>query len=73
MTILGNLALACIRQGELASAVDALHQTIDALEDTRGAGGLNLAFSAGQELRQWRHHTSVQELNDRLFDLMAAG
>ncbi|MGA6168583.1 helix-turn-helix transcriptional regulator [Amycolatopsis magusensis] len=68
--VLGNLSLAYIRQGELTGAVEALHQTIDALEGTRGGGGLNLAFSAGRELREWRHEQSVQELNDRLFDLM---
>ncbi|MFI5900472.1 helix-turn-helix domain-containing protein [Streptomyces cyaneofuscatus] len=69
---LGNLTLALIRQGKLDEAASAMHRTIDAVELTRGGGGLNLAFSAGRELKQWRQEPWAQEINDRLFALMAA-
>ncbi|WP_407561235.1 helix-turn-helix transcriptional regulator [Streptomyces sp. 184] len=69
---LGNLTLALIRQGKLDEAVVTMHRTIDAVELTRGGGGLNVAFSAGRELRPWRHESWAQELNDRLLALMAA-
>ncbi len=69
---LGNLTLAFIRQGKLDEAADTMHRTIDAVELTRGGGGLNLAFSAGRELRPWRGETWAQDINDRLLALMAA-
>ncbi|MDN3263286.1 helix-turn-helix transcriptional regulator [Streptomyces sp. CSDS2] len=69
---LGNLTLALIRQGKLDEAAATMHRTIDAVELTRGGGGLNLAFSAGRELRQWRQEPWAQEINDRLLALMAA-
>lgn len=69
---LGNLTLALIRQGKLDEAAAAMHRTIDAVELTRGGGGLNLAFSAGRELRQWQREPWAQEINDRLLALMAA-
>ncbi|GAA0933612.1 helix-turn-helix transcriptional regulator [Streptomyces thermoalcalitolerans] len=69
---LGNLTLALIRQRKLDEAASAMHQTIDAVELTRGGGGLNLAFAAGRELRQWRQEPWAQEINDRLLALMAA-
>ena len=69
---LGNLTLALIRQGKLDEAAGAMHRTIDAVELTRGGGGLNLAFSAGRELRQWRNESWAQDINDRLLALMAA-
>jgi hypothetical protein len=69
---LGNLTLALIRQRKLDEAAAAMHRTIDAVELTRGGGGLNLAFSAGRELRQWRQEPWAQEINDRLLALMAA-
>ncbi|SEN82994.1 hypothetical protein SAMN05660976_08414 [Nonomuraea pusilla] len=68
---LGNLSLALIRQRKLDEAADAVHRTIDTVELTRGGGGLNLAFAAGRELRQWRGETWVQEIHDRLFALMS--
>ncbi|WP_328750566.1 helix-turn-helix transcriptional regulator [Streptomyces sp. NBC_00285] len=67
---LGNLTLALIRQGKLDEAAATMHRTIDAVELTRGGGGLNLAFSAGRELRQWRSEPWALELNDRLLALM---
>ncbi len=69
---LGNLTLALIRQGKLDEAAAAMHRTIDAVEMTRGGGGLNLAFSAGRELRQWRQEPWAQEIDDRLLAVMAA-
>lgn len=69
---LGNLTLALIRQGKLDEAAGVMHRTIDAVELTRGGGGLNLAFSAGRELRPWRNEPWAQDINDRLLALMAA-
>ncbi|WP_086747850.1 helix-turn-helix domain-containing protein [Streptomyces scabiei] len=69
---LGNLTLSLIRQRKLDEASATMHRTIDAVELTRGGGGLNLAFAAGRELREWRHEPWVQDVNDRLLALMAA-
>ncbi|MEU9685363.1 helix-turn-helix domain-containing protein [Amycolatopsis japonica] len=69
--VLGNLTLAYIQQGELHEAARSLHQTIDALETSRGGGGFALAFEAGRKLAPWRQEVAVQELHDRLFTLMA--
>ncbi|MER5466920.1 hypothetical protein ABT010_41210 [Streptomyces sp. NPDC002668] len=69
---LGNLTLALIRQSKLDEAADTMHRTIDAVELTRGGGGLNLAFAAGRELRPWRNEVWAQDINDRLLALMAA-
>ncbi|SNR74297.1 DNA-binding transcriptional regulator, XRE-family HTH domain [Haloechinothrix alba] len=69
---LGNLALACIRQHKLDEAVGALHSAIDVVEQTWGGGGLNVVFSAAQELRPWRHVADVQGVDDRLLALIAA-
>ena len=44
--VLGNLSLACIRQRHIDDATAYLHQAIDVLEQTRGGGGLNVAFTA---------------------------
>ncbi|MBB4930378.1 DNA-binding XRE family transcriptional regulator [Lipingzhangella halophila] len=68
----GNLTLALIRQHKLDEAATTMHRTIDAVELTRGGGGLNLAFTAGQELRPWRHESWVHDVQDRLLALMAA-
>jgi len=67
---LGNLTLALIRQRKLDEAAATMHRTIDAVELTRGGGGLNLVFSAGRELRQWRTEPWALELNDRLLALL---
>jgi hypothetical protein len=69
---LGNLSLALIRQTKLDEAAAAMHRTIDAVELTRGGGGLNLAFAAGRELRPWRDEPWAQDIFDRLLALMAA-
>ncbi|MDP4506817.1 transcriptional regulator [Nonomuraea turcica] len=69
--VLGNLTLAYVRQGKLEEACGTLHQAIDLIQETRGAGGLNIAFTAGRELAPWCHEPGVQEISDRLFALMA--
>jgi transcriptional regulator with XRE-family HTH domain len=70
--VLGNLTLACIRQGKLDEATATLHRAIDVVELTWSGGGLNIAFGAGRELRPWRHVPVVQDVYDRLLALMAA-
>lgn len=69
--VLGNLALACIRQKKLDEAAGALHTAIDVVERTWGGGGLNIVFGAGRELLPWRHVSDVQDVLDRLLALMA--
>jgi transcriptional regulator with XRE-family HTH domain len=69
---LANLTLSLIRQRKLDEVVVTMHRTIDVVEQTRGGGGLSLAFAAGRELRQWRGEAWVQDIHDRLFSLMAA-
>lgn len=69
--VLGNLTLVYIRQGKLEEACSTLHEAIDLIEESRGGGGLNIAFTAGRELSPWRHESWVQEISDRLFALMA--
>ncbi|MER5644516.1 helix-turn-helix transcriptional regulator [Streptosporangium sp. NPDC002524] len=70
--VLGNLTLTHIRQGKPEEACGTLHEAIDLVEETRGGGGLNIAFTAGRELSPWRHEPWAREISDRLFALMAA-
>ncbi|GAA5126110.1 hypothetical protein [Haloechinothrix salitolerans] len=70
--VLGNLALARIRQKKLDEAAASLHSAIDVVEMTWGGGGLNIVFGAGRELRPWREVPVVQDVYDRLLTLMAA-
>jgi hypothetical protein len=49
--ILGNLALAHLRQRDVEHAATVLHRAIDLLEVSRGGGGLNVVFTAVHELR----------------------
>jgi DNA-binding XRE family transcriptional regulator len=70
--VVGNLSLACIRQHKLDEAVAHLHTAIEVLEQTRGGGGLNIAFTAARELRPWRDQAAVGEVSDRLLRLMTA-
>ena len=69
--VLGNLALALIRQGNLDAAAGRLHEAINVIELNRGGGGLNIVFSAGREMRPWRTVPVVQDVYDRLLTLMA--
>jgi transcriptional regulator with XRE-family HTH domain len=70
--VLGNLAIAHIRQGSRDAAVARLHQAIDVTERNRGGGGLNVICGAGRELRRWRRSAEVQDVYDRIMALMAA-
>ncbi len=70
--VLGNLALAYIRQRTLDEAVASLHLAIDVTEVSRGGGGLNVIFTAGRQLQRWRQNSGVQDVYDRIMSLMAA-
>jgi hypothetical protein len=70
--VLGNLALAAIRQHRLEQATARMHAAIDVVEATRGGAGLTVVFSAARELRPWRAEPAVQDLDDRLLTLTAA-
>ncbi len=52
--MLGNLALALIRQGDLDEAAGRLHEAIDVIELNRGGGGLNIVFSGGRNTCEHR-------------------
>ncbi|MGH3875070.1 MAG: helix-turn-helix transcriptional regulator [Pseudonocardiaceae bacterium] len=69
--VLGNLALAHLRQRRLDAATATLHEAIDLLEDSRGGGGLTVVFSAGRELYPWRAEPAVHDVYDRLLALVA--
>ncbi len=69
--VLGNLALAYLRQRQLDAATATLHEAIDLLEHSRGGGGLTVVFSAGRELYPWRAEPAVQDVHDRLLALVA--
>lgn len=69
---LGNLTLAYIRQGKLDQAAMTLDDAIDVIEATRGGGGFTVVFNAARELRPWRQEPVVQDVYDRLLDLIAA-
>jgi tetratricopeptide (TPR) repeat protein len=68
--ILGNLALAHIRQRDIDQAATVLHRAIDLLEVSRGGGGLNVVSAAVRELRPWHHEPVAQDVNERLLALM---
>lgn len=67
-----NLALALTRQRKIDEAVGNLHRAIDIVNATRGGGGLTVAFTAGRALNPWRHDPAVQQVHDRLLELVAA-
>jgi tetratricopeptide (TPR) repeat protein len=68
--ILGNLALAHVRQRDVEQAATVLHRAIDLLEVSRGGGGLNVVSAAVRELRPWRHEPVAQDVHERLLALM---
>ncbi|HUY47900.1 MAG TPA: helix-turn-helix transcriptional regulator [Streptosporangiaceae bacterium] len=70
--VLGNLALAYIRLGQLDAAVARLNTAIDVTERHRGGGGLTIICAAGRQLRPWRGNSEVQDVYDRIMTLMAA-
>jgi transcriptional regulator with XRE-family HTH domain len=57
--VLGNLALARLRQRQVDGALEALHEAIDLIEGCRGGGALNVLFAASRELRPWRNRPDV--------------
>lgn len=69
--VLGNLALAYLRQRELDAATATLHNAIDLLGQSRGAGGMTVVFGAARELYPWREESAVQDVQDRLLALMS--
>jgi transcriptional regulator with XRE-family HTH domain len=69
--VLGNLTLARIRLERIDEAVTALHRALDVIEVNWGGGGINIAFTAGRELRRWRGTIAVRDVRDRLLALMA--
>jgi hypothetical protein len=69
--VLGNLALAALRQGNVDEAAARLHQAMDVIEVNWGGGGLNIVFGASRELRPWREVPTVRDAQDRLLSLMA--
>jgi tetratricopeptide (TPR) repeat protein len=69
--VLGNLALAYLRQRQMEAATATLHAAIDLLEGTRGGGGLTIVFGAGRELYPWRDEQAVHDVQDRLLALVA--
>lgn len=69
--VLGNLSLAHLRQQKIDEAVAMLQKAIDVVERTRGGGGLTIVFRAVRELQPWRSDPAVQEVSDRLLDLVA--
>lgn len=70
--VLGNLAIASIRQRHIDIGAARLHEAIDVVERTRSGGGLNVVFAAARELRPLRNEPVVQDVTDRLLTLMTA-
>jgi transcriptional regulator with XRE-family HTH domain len=70
--VLGNLSLACARQKSVEEATVWLNQALDVVEETWGAAGLQVAFTAGRELYAYRDLPCVRDSCDRLFALIAA-
>jgi Flp pilus assembly protein TadD len=68
--VLGNLALAHVRQRDIEQAATVLHRAMDLLEVSRGGGGLNVVSAAVRELRPWRHEPVARDINERLLALM---
>jgi len=68
--ILGNLALAYVRQRDVEQAATVLHRAIDLLEVSRGGGGLNVVSATVRELHPWRQEPVVQDVHERLLALM---
>ena len=70
--VLGNLALAHIRLGQLDAGVARLNAAIDVTERHRGGAGLTIICAVGRQLRPWRRNSEVQDVYDRIMTLMAA-
>ena len=68
--VCANLALSHARQRELDGAVGALHQAMDTVRATRAGGASTLIATAMRELRAFRTEPAVDELQDRVIDLL---
>ena len=69
--VLGNLALAQIRQRKPDEAGHAFDQALDVITRTWGGGGISTAFAISRELQPWRHVPAVRDACDRFLDVMA--
>lgn len=69
--VLGNLTLALLRQNLLDEAIGRIHEAIDLIELTWAGGGLTVVFGACRELSPWRAEPAVQDVQDRLNNVMA--
>jgi tetratricopeptide (TPR) repeat protein len=70
--VLGNLALAHIRQRRPDEAGHAFDQALDVVTRTWGGGGITMAFQVSRELQSWRHVPTIQDACERLLDVMAS-
>ncbi|MBE2997199.1 helix-turn-helix domain-containing protein [Nocardiopsis sp. HNM0947] len=68
--VCANLALTHARQRELDGAVNALHQAMDTVRATRAGGATTLIAAAMRELRPYRCEPAVDDLQDRVIDLL---
>jgi hypothetical protein len=71
--ILGDLAIALIRQGNPEQATAVLHQAIDTVELRWSGGGMQRVLMAGRELFPWLSESFVTDLQDRLLAVMIGG
>jgi transcriptional regulator with XRE-family HTH domain len=69
--VLGNLALAHIRQRHIEESIAVLHEAIDIVEQTRAGGGANVLFGACREIQPWRNNVGVDDVTDRVLSLVA--
>ncbi|MGH8900423.1 MAG: tetratricopeptide repeat protein [Egibacteraceae bacterium] len=68
--VLGDLAIALIRQGDPEQATAVLHQAIGFVELGWSGGGVQRVLMAGRELLPWIGEPFVQDAQDRLLALM---
>lgn len=68
--VCANLALSHARQREVEGAVEALHQAMETVRATRAGGASTLIATAMRELRTFRSEPAVDELQDRVIELL---
>jgi hypothetical protein len=69
--VLGNLALAQIRQRKPDEAAYTFDQALDVVTRTWGGGGITMVFTISRELQPWRHVPAVRDACDRFLEVMA--
>lgn len=69
--VYSNLAIACTRTGQLDEAVNAVHRAIDIAAAMGGGGALAAVVTAERELRPWQSVLMVNEVRDRIIDVIA--